>query len=65
MFADLALAPLTLWYEDVVAAPEQAAAAVARFLEVELDRRAAVDVPEIVRQSQAGARAWAARHQAS
>ena len=65
MFADLALAPLTLWYEDVVAGPEQAAAAVARFLEVELDRRAAEDVPEIERQSQAGARAWAARHQAS
>jgi len=62
MFADLQLTPLTLWYEDVVAAPEQTVETVARFLGVTLDPAAEVDIPAIKRQAQEGARAWAAQH---
>jgi LPS sulfotransferase NodH len=62
MFADLGLTPLTLWYEDAVADPVAAVSAVAGFLGVALDRGAEVAVPEIARQSQRGARAWAERH---
>ena len=65
MFADLRLTPLALWYEDVVADQGGACAAVAEHLGVNLDPRAEVDVPEIRRQSQEGARAWTARHQAA
>jgi trehalose 2-sulfotransferase len=63
MFADLKLTPLTLWYEDVVADPVAAMAEVARYLGVTPDPAREVDIPEVERQSQAGARAWAARHQ--
>jgi len=63
MFRDLRLTPLTLWYEDVVAAPEQAVAAVADFLGVSLEPSAAVDIPAIKRQAQEGAQAWAAKHE--
>lgn len=63
MFADLKLTILTLWYEDVVADPGQAAAEVAAYLGVTLDPRAEVAIPVVERQSQDGARAWAAKHQ--
>ena len=62
MFADLRVEPLALWYEDVLADPAAATQAVADYLGVELDPLAAVAVPAIERQSQAGARAWAERH---
>lgn len=65
MFGDLRLTPLTLWYEDVVADPGRACAAVADHLDVELDPRAEVEVPEIRRQSQDGARAWTVKHKAA
>jgi LPS sulfotransferase NodH len=64
MYRDLRIEPLVIWYEDVLAAPGAAVSGVAAYLEVALDPAAAVDVPAIERQSQAGARAWAERHTA-
>lgn len=62
MYRDLRIEPLVLWYEDVLADPGAATGAVAAYLGVALDPAAAVEVPVIERQSQAGARAWAERH---
>jgi LPS sulfotransferase NodH len=62
MLGDLGIAPLALWYEDVLADPPAAIDAVAGYLGVEIDPAAAVKVPPIERQSQQGARAWAQRH---
>lgn len=62
MLTDLRIAPLELWYEDVLAEPAAAIDAVAGYLGVEIDPAAAVSVPPIERQSQQGARAWAKRH---
>jgi LPS sulfotransferase NodH len=62
MFADLKLTTLTLWYEDVVGDPGGAAAEVAAYLGVALDEGAEVAIPMVERQSQDGARAWAAKH---
>lgn len=62
MFRDLRVEPLRLWYEDVLADPDATAGAVADYLGVRLDPQAAIAVPAIGRQSQAGARAWAERH---
>ena len=58
MFADMAITPLRLWYEDVVADPDATTEAVARHLGVTLDPAARVAVPEIRKQSEEGARAW-------
>jgi len=63
MFAELNLTALTLWYEDVVADPGKAAGEVAAYLGVSLDPRAEVAIPMVERQSQDGARVWAAKHQ--
>jgi len=62
MLADLRIAPLELWYEDVLADPTATIDAVAGYLGVEIDPAAAVKVPPIERQSQQGARTWARRH---
>jgi LPS sulfotransferase NodH len=62
MLADLGIAPLELWYEDVLAEPTAALDAVAGYLDVEIDPSAAVRVPPIERQSQQGAHDWARRH---
>ncbi len=62
MYADLRVEPLVLWYEDVLADPRTAIDAVARHLGVAIDPAAAVRVPTIERQPQAGARAWIERH---
>jgi LPS sulfotransferase NodH len=59
MFADMAITPLRLWYEDIVADPDATVAAVARHLGVALDPAARVAVPEIRKQAAEGARAWA------
>jgi LPS sulfotransferase NodH len=64
MYRDLRIEPLVIWYEDVLDEPGRAAAAVATHLGVTLDPAAAVAVPAIERQSQAGALAWAERHTA-
>jgi LPS sulfotransferase NodH len=62
MFADLRIEPLRLWYEDVAAAPEAAAAQVADYLGVAIDPKAAVEVPAVLKQSEGDSRAWAARY---
>ncbi len=62
MYRDLGILPLVVFYEDVLADPQGFVAAVAGYLGVELDPAAAIDVPEIERQSQKGAEAWAAAH---
>lgn len=62
MFRDLDLAPLEIWYEDVLADRTGAIEAVADYLGVALDRTAMVEIPEIVRQSQHGADAWREAH---
>jgi LPS sulfotransferase NodH len=64
MYRDLRIDPLVIWYEDVLADPAAAIDAVAGYLGVALDPAAAIAVPAIERQSQAGARAWAERHAA-
>jgi len=65
MFANLGIEPLRLWYEEVAADPDQAARQVADYLGVALDPAAAVEIPAVERQSEAGARAWAERHAAT
>lgn len=62
MYRDLGIEPLMVWYEDVVADPDAVVAAVAGYLEVELDSTSAVAVPEVDRQRQDGARRWAEQH---
>jgi trehalose 2-sulfotransferase len=65
MFANLRIAPLRLWYEDVAASPGEAARQVADYLGIALDPAAAVEIPAVEKQSDAGARAWAERHEAA
>ena len=62
MYRDLGIEPLVVWYEDVMATSDAVVAAVADYLGVSLDPAAAVQVPAIDQQEQAGARQWAERH---
>lgn len=62
MLNDLDIEPQVIWYEDVLDDPAGAVRAVAEYLGVRIDPTAAVAVPAIERQSQAGARAWAEQH---
>ncbi len=62
MFRDLRIEPLRLWYEDVVADPAGVTAQVAGFLGVAIDPAAAIDVPAVNKQSEAGALDWAAKY---
>jgi len=62
MFAQLRIAPLRLWYEEVAASPDEAVRQVADYLGVTLDPAAAVEIPAVEKQAEAGARAWAERH---
>jgi LPS sulfotransferase NodH len=62
MYRDLGIDPLVVWYEDAVTDPAAVVQAVADYLEVQLDPAAAIEVPEVERQHQAGARHWAERH---
>lgn len=64
MFRDLRIAPLRIAYEDVRHDPERAMVAVADYLGVTIDPAARVSVPEIERQNQDGARAWAEAYDA-
>jgi LPS sulfotransferase NodH len=61
MFADLQVQPLRLFYEDVVAGPDEIVRRCADFIGVDLDPAAAVAVPEIRKQSESDAVLWAAR----
>jgi LPS sulfotransferase NodH len=61
MFNDLGLEPLTLWHEDVLADPDPAAQQVADYLGIALDPRAAIDVPEIEKQSEGDSADWLVR----
>lgn len=61
MFRDLDIAPLVLWYEDVMADEGAALGSVAHYLGVTLDPDARVATPDVERQAQDGPRAWRAR----
>ena len=60
MYAGLGIAPLILWYEDCLAEPQRAVAAVADYLGVSIDPAAAVEVPRIERQAPGGREKWLA-----
>jgi LPS sulfotransferase NodH len=62
MFDDLRVEPLELWHEDVLAGPAAAAQQVAGYVGVPIDPAAAVQVPEIVKQSEGDARRWIERY---
>ena len=62
MFGDLAVEPLRIWYEDVVADPAGAAARIADYLGVTIDPAAAVNIPPVLKQSESDARAWTERY---
>ena len=64
MFDNLRIDPLRLWYEDVAADPDGAARRVADYLGITLDPAAVVQIPAVEKQSEAGSRAWAERHDA-
>jgi LPS sulfotransferase NodH len=65
MLGDLGIAPLALWHEDVLADSAAAVARVAGYVGIDIDPAAAEKVPPVERQSQRGARDWAARHAAN
>lgn len=65
MFRDRGIEPLRLWYEDVVARPEDATRQVADYLGVALVPGAEVAVPPVLKQSGAGSEDWGARYQRS
>jgi trehalose 2-sulfotransferase len=65
MFSDLQIEPLELWHEDVLADPFAAARHVADYVGVEIDAAAAVEVPEIRKQSEGDAPAWVERYASS
>jgi trehalose 2-sulfotransferase len=62
MFSDLNIEPLELWYENALAAPEEAVRQVAGHLRVQIDPGAAVAVPPIIKQAEADAREWRDRY---
>lgn len=61
MFSELAIEPLAIWHEDVLAGGAAAAQRIADYLGVTIDPEAAVEVPTIEKQSQGDSRAWAER----
>jgi trehalose 2-sulfotransferase len=62
LFREQGVQQLTLWYEDVLEAPEETVRSVANFLAIQLDAAAAVAVPPIKRQSQEDPALWAERY---
>lgn len=62
MFRDLRIEPLRLWYEDVVANPQETAAQVAAYLGILLDPAAVVPVPAVHKQSAPDIADWAQRY---
>lgn len=62
LFEEVAVEPLTIWYEDVVAQPDAALQRIACHLGISVDPAAAIAVPGVERQSQEDARLWAERY---
>jgi len=58
MFADLRIEPLSVWHEDVLADPTQAAQQVADYLGVTIDPAESLQVPEIQEQSRGDSQSW-------
>jgi LPS sulfotransferase NodH len=65
MFRERGIEPLRLWYEDVVARPEQATRQVADYLGVALVPEAEKAVPPVLKQSAAGSEDWGTRYELS
>jgi LPS sulfotransferase NodH len=65
LFGELGVEPLTLWHEDVVERPAEAARAVASFLDVELEPEAAISIPRVEKQSASDGALWADRYASS
>ena len=63
MFSDLQIEPLRISYEAILSDPESALDQVGRFLEVQLDPDARVQVPTIQKQDDKDAKVWATRLQ--
>jgi trehalose 2-sulfotransferase len=59
MFRDLRIDPLDLWHEDVLDEPAAAARQVADHIGISIEPTAAVDVPQILKQTAGDASAWA------
>lgn len=62
MFADLRIEPLTVWHEDVLADGAAVAQQVADYLGVTIDAGAAIEVPEVQKQSAGDAKIWIDRY---
>jgi LPS sulfotransferase NodH len=58
MFQDLRVEPLRLWFEDAMADPAEAARRVADYLGARIDPAAAVQVPQVEKQSVGEAPVW-------
>jgi LPS sulfotransferase NodH len=58
LLKELSIEPLTLWYEDVTASPDEAVRGVAEFVGVNLDPKAAVTIPEVEKQAQEDSMRW-------
>lgn len=58
MFRDLRIEPLSVWHEDVLADPTEAAQQVADYLGVTIDPASSLKVPEIRKQSQGDSQSW-------
>jgi LPS sulfotransferase NodH len=62
LFQTFGIAPLRLWYEDALADPQAAIDQVAGYLGIEIAPGARVEVPQVLKQSDAGSSDWAERY---
>jgi LPS sulfotransferase NodH len=62
LLKELSIDPLTLWYEDVVDAPEQGVRNVAAFIGIDLDPAASVTIPMVEKQAEEDSRRWRQRY---
>jgi LPS sulfotransferase NodH len=62
MFSELRIEPLTVWHEEALSDGSAVVEAVANYLGVSLDPLAAVEVPQIAKQSEGNSREWAERY---
>ncbi|MEO6360238.1 MAG: Stf0 family sulfotransferase [Sphingomicrobium sp.] len=65
LYNDRNIAPLILWYEDVVDQPGRAVASVAEFLGATVDPAAPIVIPEVEKQSEEDPKLWAQHYAAS